>query len=268
MTYLVAGNHRVDAGKTTFTIGLVNRLDTIGFKPRGGNDYWFDHHHYQQAISEGRLFGKDAERLAAVSSGELTPESINPVHRLWRPAPDGDGFIGRSDRRFLLDRVGDEFILNAEADIPSSAQDALPLADAPRISTIEDLNSHIQARHLPQLTALADRIENTDQAVIESYGNVARPIRDVSIQRVAVVAPEQVHIFDGDRYLTACDVAGTSPIDGELEERVADVIELLDPISSCRLPPLTTDQLSHPDRIEEHYAAVYDELLAGYSNEE
>ncbi len=40
MKLLVAGGDRVDAGKTTFSTGLLARTDAVGFKPRAGNDYW------------------------------------------------------------------------------------------------------------------------------------------------------------------------------------------------------------------------------------
>ncbi|MFB6186494.1 MAG: ATPase, partial [Halobacteriaceae archaeon] len=40
MNILVVGGDRVDAGKTTFAIGLIEYLDATGFKPRAGNDYW------------------------------------------------------------------------------------------------------------------------------------------------------------------------------------------------------------------------------------
>lgn len=46
MTLLVAGSERVDAGKTTFALGLIASLDGVGFKPRAGNDYWFHHDDY------------------------------------------------------------------------------------------------------------------------------------------------------------------------------------------------------------------------------
>ena len=70
MKLLVAGASKVDAGKTTFTAGLVERTGVRAFKPRAGNDYWYDHDDYRRAVESGRLYGKDAERLAATSPGE------------------------------------------------------------------------------------------------------------------------------------------------------------------------------------------------------
>ncbi|MEF8791499.1 MAG: ATPase, partial [Haloarculaceae archaeon] len=65
MRLLVAGADRVDAGKTTFSTGLVHETGATGYKPRAGNDYWFDHDDYRRAVDAGRLYGKDARRLAA-----------------------------------------------------------------------------------------------------------------------------------------------------------------------------------------------------------
>src|SRR6056297_92746 len=66
MKLLVAGDARVDAGKTTFAAGLLASLsDVVGFKPRAGNDYWFDHDDVATALAEGRLYGKDIATLTA-----------------------------------------------------------------------------------------------------------------------------------------------------------------------------------------------------------
>lgn len=106
MKLLVAGGAELDAGKTTFATGLVAETGAVGFKPRAGNDYWYDHADYREAVEQGRLYGKDARRLAAASPGDPDPEDINPLHRLWIPVPGaGTGVLGRQDRAFVVDRV-------------------------------------------------------------------------------------------------------------------------------------------------------------------
>ncbi|MFB6361795.1 MAG: ATPase [Halobacteriales archaeon] len=261
MKVLVAGGDRVDAGKTTFSTGLLDRLGGIGFKPRAGNDYWFDHDNCRRAIEAGRLYGKDAKRLAAASDGPVEPEEINPVHRLWQPAPRGDEFIGPGDRTFLLDRAGDHWIVNDGAAVPSSAAEALPLETARRVGSIDELNDAMAAHALPALRELAAWVRESEPAVIESYGDVARPLEDVAIDRVAVVEPLRTRIYDGQRFLDACDVAGRSPLDGQLEERVGDVIELLDPVATVELPPLTAAEREDPAAVADAYGAAYDALL-------
>lgn len=262
-TYLVAGARDVDAGKTTFSTGLLARVGGVGFKPRAGNDIWFHHDDYRHAIAEGSLYGKDARRLAAASATDVGPEDINPIHRLWRPAPGGDGFLGATGREFVFDRVGEGFVVNAAAAVPPSAREALPLEDAPRVETIDALNEQIRARHLPHLRALSTRVAERDPAVVESYGDIARPLRRVTPDRVAVVEPGRVRIYDGERYWKACEVAGgrAGPHEGRLEERVEDAVERIDPVATVRLPPLEADVRSSPGAVADAYADAYERLV-------
>lgn len=260
MTYLVAGADRVDAGKTTFAVGLVHTLGTVGFKPRAGNDYWFDHDDYRRATDQGRLYGKDAKRLASASTGELEPEAINPIHRLWRPAPAGDRFIGPADRMFVLDRVGDDYVVNANADLPASARDTLPVENASEVASVDELNRVMEAQHLPRLQTLSHRISQTTTAVVESYGDIARPVTGIDVTRVAVVEPLRVRIYDGDRYWQACEVTAGRPRDGQLEERVDDIVDVIEPVATVELPPLSAPDRERPDRIARAYEDAYDEF--------
>jgi len=261
VTVLVAGAERVDAGKTTFSVGLVHRLGGVGFKPRAGNDYWFDHDDYLAAIGDGRLYGKDARRLAEASADPVTPEAINPVHRLWQPVPDTGRLLGQSGREFVLDRVGESFVVNATADVPGSARDALPVDDATTVRTVEELNAVTRERHLPELDALRERIAATDPAVVESYGDVARPLRDLTVERVVVVEPGRVRIYDGARYEKACRVATGDPGTGALEERVPDVVEPIEPVATVDLPALDAETRATPAAVASAYADAYDALL-------
>ena len=263
MTLLVAGGDRVDAGKTTFTTGLLARLDGVGFKPRAGNDHWFDHDDYRRAVESGRLFGKDAKRLADASAGDLAPEDINAVHRLWRPSPNSDaGLVGRADRQFVLDRVGDAFVVNAHADVPDSARRTLSLDDPERVETVDELDDVTRRRHLPAFERLAERIGIAEPAVVESYGDIAVPISGVDFDAVAVVEPRRMRVYDGDRYLKARGVASGSSRDGRLEARVSDVVELLDPEAVASLPALDGETRNDPAAVADAYETAYDELLA------
>jgi len=262
MTLLVAGGSRVDAGKTTFSVGLLARTGAIGFKPRAGNDYWFDHDDYRDSVDRGRLFGKDARKLAAPAPGDREPEDINPVHRLWRPAPRGGaGILGREDRTFLLDRVGDRYVVNDGVELPDSATTALDLDDAVRVSSLPEFNEAMTSLHVPAQQALAEEIEAADLAVVESYADVARPLANVDPMAVAVVDPGYVAIYDGARYEKACEVASGGRRTGRLEERVPDVTGLLDPVARVTLPPLTTDERNDPEAIADAYEEGYEALL-------
>jgi predicted P-loop ATPase/GTPase len=261
MRLLVAGGDRVDAGKTTFSAGLCERLGAVGYKPRAGNDYWFDHDDYRHAVEAGRLYGKDARRLAAASAADVTPEAINPAHRLWRPAPDGDQFIGRAGRQFVCDRVGDEYVVNAGADVPDSARESLPLDGALQVTTVADLNEVIRERHHPAFGRLADRIAGERRAVVESYADIARPV-DRSFDAVAVVEPERVRVFDGDDYAAAADAAAPSERDGAEETRVPAVTARADPRAALALPALDSDTRGDPAAVADAYEVAYDALLA------
>jgi predicted P-loop ATPase/GTPase len=262
MTLLVAGGNRVDAGKTVFTTGLVARTGAIGYKPRAGNDFWFDHDDYREAVDRGRLFGKDARKLAAVAPGEREPEDVNPVHRLWRPAPrGGSGILGRDDRTFLLDRVGDRYVVNETVDLPNSATAALELDDAVGVSSLAEFNDAMASLHVPVHEKLAEEIAAVDLAVVESYANVARPLANVDPVAVAVVEPGRATVYDGDRYEKACEVASGGYETGRLEERVDDVTDLLDPVTAVSLPPLTEPERTDPGAVAAAYEGAYDVLL-------
>lgn len=262
MTILVVGESRVDAGKTTFTTGLLDRIDGVGFKPRAGNDYWFDHDDYRRAVAAGRLYGKDATRLAAASRGDRDPESLNPLHRLWRPSPGPDtGLVGKARREFVCDRIGDEFVVNAHADVPDSARENLPLADAERVETVEEVDAVTRNRYQPAFERLEERIRETDRAVVESYSDIAVPTRSVEYETVAVVEPGRMTTYRGDRFLKARSIASGSARDGRLEAHVSDVTDPIDPEAVVSLPALGSDERADPKRVAEAYAEAYDALL-------
>lgn len=264
MTLLVAGADRVDAGKTTFTVGLIAHTGAIGFKPRAGNDYWFHHDDYRQAVDEGRMYGKDARRITAASAADVTPEDINPVHRLWRPSPGGrTGILGQQDREFVLDRIEDEYVVNGTVDVPPEAAERLPLADATVVTSLAEFNDVMDAMHVPALAALHDRIERegTRMSVVESYGDIARPIQDLTPDGVAVVEPARCRVYDGGRYARACEVASGSPRTGRLETSAHDVVDLIEPAATIELPALVEAERFDPETVATAYGDAYDALL-------
>jgi predicted P-loop ATPase/GTPase len=268
MKLLVAGGDRVDAGKTTFSTGLVAHTGARGFKPRAGNNYWFDHDDYLAATEQGRLYGKDARRLAAASPGEVEPEAINAVHRLWHPSPGaGTGILGKSARQFVLDRVGNadgvgEFVVNGTVDVPESTRKRLPLSAAPRVTSLPDFNDLMGAMHAEALADLRDDIEAADRAVVESYGDIARPLSGFEPDAVAVVEPGRARFYDGARYAKACQIATGSAGEGQLEERVGNVVDLIERTGAVRLPAVGSETRSNPAAIADAYDHAYDALLA------
>jgi predicted P-loop ATPase/GTPase len=265
MTLLVVGAERVDAGKTTFSTGLLARTDAVGFKPRAGNDRWFHHDDYLQAVEDGDLYGKDARRLAAASPGTLHPTDINPVHRLWRPSSGGgSGLLGQSDRVFILDRVGEQYVVNGTETLPDEAREQLPLKSGVVVDSVKEFNRVMEQLHLEALSEIARQIQATDRSVVESYSDVARPIQGIEPEAVAAVEPGCVRIVDGDRFRKGCEIApgGEGPFQGQLEERVPSVLDLVDPVATVSLPALPSETRQEPAAVAEAYAEAYDELLA------
>ncbi len=287
---LVAGGARVDAGKTTFSTGVVADLaaragDAVGVKPRAGNDYWYDHDDYRIASNSGRLYGKDARRLAAASTRPLagvegrsrpetiTPEAINPVHRLWRPTPDRTGMLGDEDRTFLCDRVtteaGSRFVVNGAAEaaglLPDGLVDHLPVTEAVRVDDVAAFNDVMAADYLPAFDRLATRVAATSvPVVVESYADIAGPLsRDgpVEADAVAVVDPGRARIYAGDRYAKARAVASGSPREGTMEEHTGAVTEMIEPLATVGLPALSGDERGNPARVAERYGHAYETLL-------
>jgi predicted P-loop ATPase/GTPase len=258
MNLLVAGGTTVDAGKTTFSTGLLATVGGVGFKPRAGNDYWYDHGDFLAATRDGRLYGTDARRLAAAGDGDHEPEAINPVHRLWRPAPGGGtGLLGRADREFLVDRVGDAFVVNGCADLPEEVAERLPLSGATVVEDLREANAVREKRHLPAIRALTEPIRASELAVVESYGDVSLPIRTVEFDAVAVVDPGRARVYDGARFAKAHQVAVGGPREGYLEEPVEDVVELLDLVETVRLPALAKERRHDPGAVADAYAPAY-----------
>lgn len=263
MNLLVAGATRVDAGKTTFSTGLLARVGGVGFKPRAGNDHWHDHGDVRRALTDGRLYGKDARRLAAASAGGHDPEAINPVHRLWRPSPAaGTGLLGREDREFLVDRVGDEYVLNGTVELPGTVRDALPVDDATVVEDLEAANRVMADRHVPAVEGLADVVAAADRSVVESYADVAVPLSGVDYDAVAVVEPRRVRVYDGERFERAGEVAGGGARRGRLETSVGDVLGLVEPAATTPLPALPGEERTDPSAVADAYGAAYDAVLA------
>lgn len=268
MKLLVAGAAELDAGKTTFATGLVAETGATGFKPRAGNDYWYDHSDYRHAVEQGRLYGKDARRLAAASPGDPAPEELNPVHRLWIPTPRaGRGLLGRQDRAFVVDRVTgpretDEHVVNASVGVPDSAREHLPLDAATKVGSISEFNAVMAQLHKPSLDAVHERIRSASRAVVESYTDIARSLTEFEPDAVAVVEPRRARVYRGNRYAKACEVVRGSATAGRLEEPVDRVLELLDPAAAVELPALGSDERTDPDRVADRYELAYDAVLA------
>jgi len=86
MILLVVGADRVDAGKTTFSAGLLDRTGAAGYKPPRRQRLLVRPRRLpSRPRRRAALWQKDAMRLTAADGRGRPPERLNPVHRLWRP---------------------------------------------------------------------------------------------------------------------------------------------------------------------------------------
>ena len=270
MKLLVAGDARVDAGKTTFAAGLVAAIDgAVGFKPRAGNDFWYDHDDVRAVLDDGRLHGHDVATLATAGDTDRSPAQLNAAHRLWRPTPGRTGMLGETGRTFLVDRVttpdGVKFVVNGVAEqaglMPDAVPSSLPLTEATRIDGVVGFNDVMTERYFPAFERVAERIRATNPVVVESYSDIAVPVGGVAFDAVAVVAPTRVRVYDGERYGKAHEIASGSGNEGQLEEPVERVVELADPVAAHDLPPLGDAARADPNRVANAYETAYESLL-------
>ncbi|MFW6382867.1 MAG: ATPase, partial [Haloferacaceae archaeon] len=152
--------------------------------------------------------------------------------------------------------------------LPDPIRDGLPVSDARRVDSIEGFNEAMARLHLPALARLTERLARVARerpVVIESYGDVAVPLRRlgeaVDLDAVAAVAPTRVRVYRGDRWLRAREVTSGSPRDGRLEERTGRVAEMVEPVATRPLPALPGRLRRDPGAIAGSYADAYDAVL-------
>jgi hypothetical protein len=90
--FLIVGLKELDAGKTTVAHALLlclgeRGIKACGFKPMAANTLWHNYDVVHEALSDGRLYGKDSKLLRNASYTDFPEELINPIHRLWATPP-------------------------------------------------------------------------------------------------------------------------------------------------------------------------------------
>ena len=265
---LIVGLKELDAGKTSLACAMLEYFrargySVCGFKPRAGNSIWYDYDVVQEALSRGRLYGKDAKMLKLAStpysvSGALEEEFVNPFHRLWTEPPHIDP-VTRIPY-FVIDRV--TLWRKSEATNLVVVNDALPMeyryddalfnelcAGASRIFHVHDLNtlnkltSEYYNRAAEQAFMLMRR--EYELIVIESYSDVALPLPYSTLKDVDAVIgikPGKIFVFEPEKYLTAVQLEASIRIQAE-EPPTSEIVELLKPVREIRVPPLRSDEV-------------------------
>ncbi len=260
---LIVGLKEKDAGKTSFALALLAYLreegiNASGFKPRAGNSVWYDYDVVHEALTQGRLYGKDAKSLSSASayssvSTTQIEEFINPIHRLWAE-PSRINPISQIPY-FILDRVTlwykdgvKNLVVENEAlsadynnvdfrNIRANASTIYPVRDLKTLNTItEKYYSH--AVELAYMRMLAQH----EYVVIESYSDIALPwngLNDLDI--VIGVKPGQMLVYEPKKYLAAVQLV--TPTYSQEEISTARIVELIKPLKVVNVPPFRSEQL-------------------------
>lgn len=257
---LVVGLSKTDAGKTTVAQAALHVLRDLGekpcgFKPKAGNNVWYDFDVVSESLTEGRLYGKDAKLLRQASQTDLNEETITPVHRLWAEPP-GE-FRNRATELpfFILDRVtisGEQpkTVVSVNKTLPFehgaetlleqlyvNAEEVLPIFSPKDLRIFEH-------RFFGQAIALAHRTitKRYDSLVYESYADIALPwlgITDLDI--VLGVEPGRIIAYDPPKWLEACGLS--REIRQDMEISTASILPLMKPLTSQRVPPAMHDNV-------------------------
>ena len=267
---LVVGLKEHQSGKTTLARAILTFLNrqgvtACGFKPRAGNSLWYDYDVVSESLREGRLYGSDAKLLRSASGGVLPEERHNPVHRLWSVPSHHQG-TSSGLPSFLVDRVAEEGVPRVVA--VRNAAEPLPSGTEALLTRFLDSCEVLEARTPAELAALAPMYDRAvEQAhrtlesryetmVYESYADIALPWKGMrSLDTVLAVEPGRVYLYDGRRYLRACELTGS--VRGEEVPIGTAVCRLLKEERIVELPPQPSGSIL-PTLVEK-----VPELLAG-----
>jgi predicted P-loop ATPase/GTPase len=256
---LIVGLKDTDAGKTTLTRAIISYLreegfDACGFKPLAGNNIWYDHDVVYDALSEGRLYGKDAKILRAASGGDISEELINPIHRLWSEPPIVNPGLLSSSPSIILDRVTLWFdeprnILVENKDLLFNREEEKRLLEKLR-HRADDIHEIGDLRSLNEVTeeyygrairsAYRRLLDRYDPIVIEGYGDVALPWSELDdLDLVIGVEPWHISIYDPDKYLSAVKFS-IPTYSNEISTR--RIRELVKPLKEVKFLPVRSDE--------------------------
>ncbi|MCP8304810.1 MAG: hypothetical protein H3Z50_05010 [archaeon] len=250
--FLIVGLKELDAGKTTIARALLlclreRGVKACGFKPKAGNTLWYDYDIVYEALSHGRLYGKDSKLLREASSTDLPEELISPIHRLWTLPPHYLKQDLTALPYFIVDRVtlwGEKpkemVVVNDTLPFRHGKEMLVaklykPETEVIHVRTLRELNDIVEMYYDEAIELAHRRIAAEHDALIyESYADIALPWRGIKdLDMVLVVHPGYIQAYDPDRYLLALDLS-TNLL---WEERTEKVVNLMKPIKTVRVPP-------------------------------
>ena len=260
---LIVGLKEKDAGKTSFALALLAYLreegiNASGFKPRAGNSVWYDYDVVHEALTQGRLYGKDAKLLSSASayssvSTTQIEEFINPIHRLWaepsriNPISQIPDFILDRVTLWYKDGVKNLVVENEALSADYNNADFRNIrANASTIYQVRDLKTlnTITEKYYSYAVELAYKrmLAQHEYVVIESYSDIALPwngLNDLDI--VIGVKPGQMLVYEPKKYLAAVQLV--TPTYSQEEIRTARIVDLIKPLKVVNVPPFRSEQL-------------------------
>lgn len=256
---LIVGFREKEAGKTMLAQALLqylreNGINAYGFKPKAGNCLWYDYDTVHEALSQGRLYGKDAKLLKYASETNLLEEVINPIHRLWvedfvwKPLGKLPNFLVdritlfKGNLRILL--VINKRIFNEYYQTYKEGFEAL-LSKSNNIYEVQDvneLNKVIEEYYDKAISLAYEKIkENSELIIVESYSDVALPYDKLeNIKIVFGIKPWRIKIYEPDRYLEALKLLSQFSYKEITTEQVS---RLLKPKKEIRILPTLNKEI-------------------------
>jgi len=270
-TVLVVGLRELSAGKTSLATALIRYLretdlETCGFKPKAGNNLWYDYNVLQRSSRDGRVYGEDAKRLREASSCEFPEEVVNPVHRVWFETGEW-GILGELPG-FVVDRVA----LNGEGQLIVVNKPLLRRREyvakyveriTHRSSEVVEVEEPDELRRLykdmyePSIERAYSHIRRASEVlVVESYSDIAVPWEGLEgIDLVLGVEPWRVVVYDAEKYMAAFRLY--SEFRHELELTTSQVCRALRPKAELLVEPATREEIA------ESYRPVLERILGG-----
>lgn len=265
-------------GKTTFSCGLLHKLQQIGLNPvplkaRAGHNYWYQYNDLIPCLKEGRLYCSDIIKLKQASRAEEPYETLNPIDTLITPL-DAMYYIKNKNSRTLYLSHKDIFnklaverytvirknkplhtFLIKEAPshlIPEETIEKITVkADKTiKIENLEDWTRFYQQNAVEAINSCTDSLKHHPVMVSEGFCDIIYPAPRMDHDVVVAVAPGVVLLYDSKRFMKA---AQYHTFEGKKEFKASEVIQYLKPVKMYRIPVLTQLELCELDKIAEAY---------------
>ncbi len=244
MNILCSGLKEFKSGKTTLTLSLIKYLkeegeSVCGFKPKAGNNIWYHWNAVMTSLKKGTIYGIDVQKYYDACDRTIPITTLNPIHRLW--VPESRDIVWEELPSFLLDRITLKekqfIIINTHCKFPVNKDyfnEILRNSEQIKISDREDLNQITNLYEESDEWAFSVLSNKFDSIVFESYADIGLPWTGLSeLDFVFVVEPFKIYIYEGKRYLNASKIVSSISI----EQKTEELIELIKPITSIRIPP-------------------------------